>query len=89
MNSRRHRFRCVSEAGDFLAADGERDDVVASAAVEALEYHSQRLDATFIPAASDPNYTVDCDEPVRRTRFGATPPTGWLLGISHHNTRAG
>ena len=29
------------------------------------------------------------ETPVRRTRFGATPPIGRLLGISHHNTRAG
>ena len=29
------------------------------------------------------------ETPVRRTRFGAAPPTGRLLGISHHNTRAG
>jgi hypothetical protein len=29
------------------------------------------------------------ENPVRRSRFGATPPTGRLLGISYHNTRAG
>jgi hypothetical protein len=29
------------------------------------------------------------ESPVRRSRFGATAPIGWPLGISRHTTRVG